>query len=268
MAARLPLDRRVGVWDRRLVPALTLRPAPLPWVAVLRALPAVAVAVAGGAWLALAVGVAFGVDLGSGAAVWIGLAGACACVSGWMIGGGANVVAGAALAIGALAALGLAAGTETDSNPVRPAFAPRADVAPPARDDTRSAPDPRPPAASPRRPAPAISATARAGRLVRSYYAAIDSGDFAAAWAKLSPAVQARFGGFAVWRSGYDTTLDQRVEAVAVDGAQINHVLVARDRTPCGTVEQRFAVSWTMADGLASSLHAVRLAGQDPAAAC
>ena len=236
------------------MPALTLRPAPLPWVAALRALPAVVIAVAGGAWLALVVGVAFGVDLSSGAAVWIGLAGACACVSGLMIGVGANVVGAAALAIAALAAAGLAAGTGTDSNPVRPAFAPRADVAPPARSEARSA-EPR--------------SGATAGKLVRSYYAAIDAGDFAAAWARLAPAVQARFGGFTVWRGGYATTLDQRVVAVEVDGAQINHVLVARDRTPCGgTVEQRFAVSWTMAEGLASSLHAVRLAGQDPAAAC
>jgi ketosteroid isomerase-like protein len=81
--------------------------------------------------------------------------------------------------------------------------------------------------------------------------------------------VQARFGGFAVWRDGYETTLSQRVEGVDVDGAQIRYVLVARDRTPCGgSVEQRFAVVWTMADGHASSLHAVRLAGQDPATAC
>jgi ketosteroid isomerase-like protein len=108
-----------------------------------------------------------------------------------------------------------------------------------------------------------------AGKLVRSYYAAIDAGDFAAAWGRLSPAVQAGFGGFAVWRGGYDTTLDQRVEAVETNGAQIRHVLVARDRTPCGTtVEQRFAVVWTVADGRASALHAAKLAGQDPAAAC
>ncbi|MDQ7993187.1 MAG: hypothetical protein REI45_10985, partial [Propionicimonas sp.] len=45
----------------------------------------VVVAVAGGAWLALAVGAAFGVELGRSAAVWIGVAGACACVSGVMI---------------------------------------------------------------------------------------------------------------------------------------------------------------------------------------
>ena len=276
MAARLPLDRCLAAWDRRLVPALTLRPAPLPWVAALRALPAVVVAVVGGAWLALAVGVAFGVDLGSGAAVWIGLAGACACTSGVMIGAGGNVVGAAALAIAALAAVGLAVGTEPDSNPARPAFAPRADVAPPVRGEThtdrpsRPGGDAREGAGRDTRSGPAAGArSAAAGRLVRSYYAAIASGDFADAWARLSPAVRARFGGFAVWRDGYGTTLSQRIEGVEVDGAQIRYVLVARDRTPCGgAVEQRFAVVWTMADGRAASLHAVRLAGQDPAAAC
>jgi hypothetical protein len=156
------------------------------------------------------------------------------------------------LAVAAIGAVVLAAGTGADSNPVRPAFAPRADAAP------RHEP-----------PSRAISPTARAERLVRSYYAAIDAGHFAAAWARLSPAVRTRFGGFAVWRAGYTTTLDQRVEAVKFDGPQIRHILVARDRTPCGgTVAQRFAVVWTMAHGRAAALHAVRLAGQDPAAAC
>jgi hypothetical protein len=269
MAARLPLDPCLGPWDRRLVPALTLRPAPLPWVAALRALPAVVIAVAGGAWLALAVGVAFSVDLGSGAAVWIGLAGACACVSGVLIGSAGNVPAAAVLAVAAIAAVVLA--VQTDSNPTGAArVIVGADIAPETQTATshREASPPQrraPRAASPARPAPVVAA----GKLVRSYYAAIDAGDFAAAWAKLTPAVQAGFGGFAVWRGGYDTTLDQRVEPVEVDGAQIRHVLVARDRTPCGgTVEQRFAVVWTMAGGRATSLHAVRLAGQDPAAAC
>jgi hypothetical protein len=267
MAARLPLDRRGTGWDRGRVPALTLRPGPLGRDAALRALPAVVIAVAGGAWLALVVGVAFGVDLGSGAAVWIGVAGACACVSGWMVGAAGNAPAAAVMAAAALAAVALAA--QTDSNPTQPTREiTRAGLAPetrrgasPAPAAPRSAPRAKPPG----RPAPAVAA----GTLVRSYYAAIDAGEFAAAWKRLSPAVQARFGGFAVWRAGYDTTLDQRVEAVQVDGAEIRYTLVARDRTPCGTtVEQRFAVAWTMAGGRAASLHAVRLAGQDPVAAC
>jgi hypothetical protein len=239
-------------WDRGQVPALTLRPAPLPWVAALRALPAV-IAVAGGAWLALAVAIAFGVDLGSGAAVWIGVAGGCACVSGWMIGTGGHVPAAAVLAVAAFGAVAVA--VQTDSNPApAPRKAARFDVAPaPARE-------------TPPRPVRPVVA---AGKLVRSYYAAIDAGHFATAWGRLSPAVQAGFGGFAVWRGGYATTLDQRVEAVEVDGAQIRHVLVARDRTRCGTaVEQRFLVTWTVSAGTATSLHAVKVAGQDPAAAC
>jgi hypothetical protein len=48
-----PVARR---WDRLPVPALTLRPQPLPWVAAVVALPAVALATVGGAGLALAAG--------------------------------------------------------------------------------------------------------------------------------------------------------------------------------------------------------------------
>jgi hypothetical protein len=258
------------------VPALTLRPAPLPRVAALRALPAVVVAVAGGAWLALAVGAAFGVDLGSSAAVWIGVAGACACVSGVMVGAGGNVPAAAVLAATAIGAV-VAAG-QADSNAVREtahfdvapdprAAAPREagprDTSPGAAHE--SSPGAARESSSPR----AVSPIVAAGQRVRSYYAAIDAGNFAAAWARLSPAVRAQFGGFAVWRAGYETTLDQRVEAVEVDGGQIQHVLVARDRTPCGTaVEQRFLVTWTVSGDTATSLHAVKVAGQDPAAAC
>ena len=248
------------------MPALTLRPAPLPWVAALRALPAVAVAVVGGAWLALALGVAFGVHLGSGAAVWIGIAGACACVSGWMVGGDGNLAVAVVLAVAAVGAVVVA--VDTDSNPA-PAGRETvlADIAPPPRVGAEG--DARSGAAGETRSGAGAASVVAARKLVHSYYAAIDAGDFAAAWARLSPAVQAGFGGFAVWRSGYETTLDQRVEDVQMDGAQVRHVLVARDRRPCGgTVEQRFAVVWTLVEGRAASLHAVRLAGQDPAAAC
>ena len=100
------------------MPALTLRPEPLPRVAALCALPAVAVAVVGGAWLALALGVAFGVDLGSGAAVWIGVAGGCACVSGWMVGGDGNLAAAVVLAVAAVGAVVVA--VDTDSTRRRP----------------------------------------------------------------------------------------------------------------------------------------------------
>jgi hypothetical protein len=247
------------------VPALTLRTAPLPRVAALRALPAVVVAVAGGAGLALAVAIAFGVDLGSGAAVCVGVAGACGCVSGWMVGTGGHAPAAAVLAVAAMGAVVVAA--QTDSNPARaPREAARFDVAPAPAPRTAPPKETAPTREAPPRPVRPVVA---AGKLVRSYYAAIDAGDFPTAWRRLSPAVQAGFGGFAVWRGGYATTLGQRVEAVEVDGAQIRHVLVARDRTRCGTaVEQRFLVTWTVSAGTATSLHAVKVAGQDPAAAC
>jgi hypothetical protein len=293
MAARLPLDRVPRAWDRRLVPALTLRPAPLDRVAALRALPAVVIAVAGGAWLALVVSVAFGADLASGQAVWIAVAGSCACVSGLMVGAGGNVPGAAVLAVAALAAVMLAAGGGRETGPTLEArFPARAEEAPAATRDqapgeTRaSAPaqkrDQAPaetraqaPAPTgdlaPAQPAPVAPAmsVAAAGELVRSYYDAIDGGDFATAWERLSPAVQARFGGFGAWRDGYGTTVEQRVEGVEVQGDVIRYVLVATDRTPCGTAtEQRFSVAWTIADGRAAALHAVKLAGQVPAAAC
>jgi hypothetical protein len=59
------------------------------------------------------------------------------------------------------------------------------------------------------------------------------------------------------------------VEDVEVGGAEIRYLLVATDRTPCGeTVEQRFRVTWTTSGDRAETLHAVKLAGQDPAAVC
>ena len=97
------------------MPALTLRPAPLDRVAALRALPAVVIAVAGGAWLALAIAVVFGADLGGREAVWIGLAGACACLSGLMVGAGGNVAGTAMVAGAAIAAALLAGGAAKDS---------------------------------------------------------------------------------------------------------------------------------------------------------
>src|SRR3954470_2449839 len=98
-SAPVALDRRLAGWDRCPVPALTLRPAPLDRVAALRALPAVVGAVVGGAWLALAVAVVFGGDLGSGETLWIGLAGGCACAAGMVVASTGNVTWAAALAV-------------------------------------------------------------------------------------------------------------------------------------------------------------------------
>jgi hypothetical protein len=293
MAAPVALDRWVPGWDLGDVPALTLRPAPLDRVAALRALPAVVVALAGGAWLALVVAVIFGGDMGSAETLWIGVAGGCACASGAIVASTGNVTWPAGLAIVAVAAVVLAAsgGEETqrvtrfERADVVPAIdtpaAKRDRAAAPARSrdkataearaaggETRPQAGGQTTAAGGEAPAAVLSVSA-ATKLVGSYYGALDAGDFEAAWARLTPSVQAAFGGFDHWRSGYETTVRQRVADVEVDGAEIRHALVATDRTPCGTtVEQRFRVTWNMAGNRAESLHAVKLAGEDPAAVC
>jgi hypothetical protein len=253
------LDRIATAWDRRRVPALTLRPAPLDRVVALRALPAVVSAVAGGAWLALMVALVFGADPGTTTALWIGVAGACACVSGLMVGAGGNAAAAAVLAVASVAAVVLAAGDAPAATTVRGPTFDRADR--PAADQVPAKPQPQ--AKNEGRQTP------RGAGLVRSYYAALDAGQFAKAWARLTPEVKAAFGGFEVWRRGYETTLGHRVQDVRrLPGHRIRHTLVATDRTACGTTTQRFAVTWRLAGGHATALHAVKLAGEDPAAAC
>jgi hypothetical protein len=92
---------------------------------------------------------------------------------------------------------------------------------------------------------------------VRTFYAALDAHRFAAAWATLPPSLRASFGGFSHWRAGYRTTLSSRprqiqVSATADGGLLVRHVLVATDRTRCGTKTQRFAVRWRLAPRRAS----------------
>jgi hypothetical protein len=236
------------------VPALTLRPLPFPTFAVVRALPAVAFALAGGAGLALAVAA---LAAGGPVSVWVAVAGACACTGGLVVGLGGDPLVAAALAVLAAAAGVGALPAARDETPV--AFADRAAPAEAKPHETTEA--------APRHEAPR-RATPR--QIVRSYYAAIAAGDYARAWNRLTPGVQAALGGFDRWRRGYATTLSHRVEHVEVaPGGAVSLVLVAADRTPCGgTAEQRFAVTWRLVNGRAAELHAVRLSGKVPAAAC
>jgi hypothetical protein len=104
---------------------------------------------------------------------------------------------------------------------------------------------------------PNPQAVAAATGLVRTFYAALDAHRFAAAWATLPPALHTSFGGFSHWRAGYRATLSSqpgqiRVTATAAGGLLVRHVLVATDRTRCGTRTQRFAVRWQLAPGRAS----------------
>jgi hypothetical protein len=123
-------------------------------------------------------------------------------------------------------------------------------------------------------PLPTHGASADAAGVVSAYYQALDGRRFGQAWKQLSPAVQKAFGGFAHWKAGFASTLESRPEQIvagplAGGGFSVRHVLVARDKTACGPVEQRFKVTWrltpTAAGGLtAASLHAAALGRPAP----
>jgi hypothetical protein len=263
--------------------------------------PAVAV-VAGGAVVALVLTVA-----GHQPGLWAVVAGGLACASGLLLGTTEHVGGGAGLAAAAMGALFLAVATSPapDASVAAPAApraaapvaghgAPSATRTNDARTDAGDGPnasaiDARADAASsasatgarvaasgdaPTRASPTAAApAAEAADLVRNYYAALDAGRFAAAWARLAPHVQTAFGGFEAWRRGYATTLGHGVEAVQVTpgpgGAVVQHVLVAVDRAPCGAaVERRFAVRWRLEHSVATELSAVKLSGREPVEAC
>jgi hypothetical protein len=122
--------------------------------------------------------------------------------------------------------------------------------------------------------APRGVAAPSAEALVTSYYEALDDRRFAAAWKTLSPTVRQAFGGFDGWRAGYETTLSSEPREIVVspDGKTVELVLIAVDRSPCGEIRRRFAVTWKLlrVDGtwVAESLGAVKRSGPDPAEAC
>jgi hypothetical protein len=134
----------------------------------------------------------------------------------------------------------------------------------------------REPAAAPKAqaapPRGVLSPSAEA--LVTAYYRALDERRFSTAWKALSPSVQERFGGFEGWRAGFATTVSSRPSDISVsaDGTSVEHVLTAVDRSPCGEIRQRFAVTWKLLrlDGtwLAERLSAVKRSGPDPAGEC
>ena len=122
--------------------------------------------------------------------------------------------------------------------------------------------------------APRGVAAPSAEALVTSYYEALDDRRFSAAWKTLSPTVRDAFGGFDGWRAGYETTLSSEPSDIVVspDGKTVELVLIAVDRSPCGEIRRRFAVTWKLlrVDGtwVAESLSAVKRSGPDPAEAC
>jgi hypothetical protein len=164
----------------------------------------------------------------------------------------------AALGLGVAGALVLAAGLAgvAESNqrgsPLR-ASRPLAQA--PPRAQPTSAPTPTiTPAPTPTRRS-AVPATRPAAEspsaVVRAYYRALDQHDFAAAWARLSPAVRSAFGGYTAWRAGYATTLSSRPSEITVaaggpDTITLRHRLDAVDGGPAGRRSASFVVDWQL----------------------
>jgi hypothetical protein len=234
------------------------RPMPVSRVAVGRAALDLVVAMVAGGVVVLAVG----------GGSWAVAAGGLACASGLVLGSAGRAALAGALALGAAAALAVAVSADADGE---------RDAAFPAREELGNA----------RVGADRLDETGVAGphesvvrprgdaaaEVVTGFYAALDAGRFRESWRRLSPGVQAAFGGFDAWRRGYATTLGHDVRALRAEGTAVRHVLVATDRTPCGgDVERRFVVRWRLervGDRLrATALSAVKLAGPEPAQAC
>ena len=123
-----------------------------------------------------------------------------------------------------------------------------------ARQSTASTqPAPSPPATRASRAASLREARAAAvRRVVRGYYQAIDRRRFAAAWARLSPAMRSSMGSYEQWRAGYETSLHTTVTSltatrVGATRASVGVALKAVDVDACGDrVTQRFAGTWTL----------------------
>jgi hypothetical protein len=227
----------------------------------------VAAALVAGAALSLAVVVLNSGSVGSGGIGWAMAAGAFACASGLVLGMAGRAFPAGALGVVAVASLVAAGAASAGDDGRRADFPARAELAPPPREsgdrgrsahagDYRDTPGPvdRGDGPATGRPSPA--------RLVRAYYAALDRGDYARAWARLSPAVRASFGGFAAWRAGYATTAGHEVSAVEVDGDRVRLVLAAVDRAACdGRTARRFAVTWRLEGRTATAMSARALPG-------
>jgi hypothetical protein len=247
------------------------RPAPVPGVAVLRSLLGLVGALVAGGVLVLLLFAASDAGVGW----WAVVAGAFGCASGLMVGLERRTAPAAALGLVAAGAvvLAVAGSSEADRRAAFPARERLAIVPGPAADEPApgNVPAVRDEVGRGRR---AAKSPAVVDSFVRSYYAALDAGEFELAWARLAPDVRTAFGGLQTWRDGYASTLGHRVEDVTVErGGVVKHVLVAVDETPCGgETERRFAVTWLLAGGgddlVATHLTAVKLAGVDPSAAC
>jgi hypothetical protein len=93
---------------------------------------------------------------------------------------------------------------------------------------------------------------ARVNHVIRDYYADLNDQRFDAAWNRLAPTVQVKFGGFESWSSGYANTLSTRVTYLDVHGATAHRAsadvsIRSTDRDACGDkVRQEFDGSWRL----------------------
>jgi hypothetical protein len=115
-----------------------------------------------------------------------------------------------------------------------------------------------------------VRAQAVAG-VVRNYYGDLSAKRLSAAWARLSPAVQAQLGGYDTWAAGQEGTVDVTVTSVHTEQVSktVASVAVALRSTSvdiCSrTVHQRFAGTWTLSRSggrwVAASLHIEKTGG-------
>jgi hypothetical protein len=92
---------------------------------------------------------------------------------------------------------------------------------------------------------------ARAERVVRAYYDALGAEDFATAWGRLEPQVQAQFGGFDAWKNGFANTVSISATATATtassSAATVAVRLRSKDLDACGDdVVQHFRGTWRL----------------------
>jgi hypothetical protein len=103
-----------------------------------------------------------------------------------------------------------------------------------------------------RRRARARSRARAAAGVVRDYYGNLDERNLEAAWARLSPGVEAQLGGYDTWAAGQEGTVSVSVTSVHTEQASTSAAAVAvalRSTSVdiCSrTVHQRFAGTWTL----------------------
>jgi hypothetical protein len=107
--------------------------------------------------------------------------------------------------------------------------------------------------------------------VVRDYYGNLDAKRLEAAWARLSPTVQAQLGGYDTWAAGQEGTVDVTVTSVHTEhasksSASVDVALRSTSVDVCSrTVHQRFAGTWTLARTgarwVATNLHIEKTGG-------